>query len=78
VPDGTTLNVSRNLTIAPGAGFDVFTPGTVNVAKNVNVRSNAIFAPAARLVLSGLRRSRRATACRPMTPAPATSRPRAR
>ena len=44
VPDGTTLNVSRNLTIAPGACFDAFTLGTVNVAKNVSVGSNAIFA----------------------------------
>jgi hypothetical protein len=44
VPDGTTLNVSRNLTIAPGACFDAFTLGTVNVARNVSVGSNAIFA----------------------------------
>jgi hypothetical protein len=44
VAAGTTLNVTQNLTIAPGACLDAFTLGTVDVGGNVTVDSGAIFA----------------------------------
>jgi hypothetical protein len=44
VPAGTTLNVTGNLTIAPGACLDAFTLGTVTVGGNVTVDSGAILA----------------------------------
>lgn len=42
VPDGATLNVSGNLTIAPGACLDAFTRGTVTVGRNLLVGKGAI------------------------------------
>jgi hypothetical protein len=42
VPDGTTLSVGGNLTIAPGACLDAFTRGNVTVGGNLLVRKGAI------------------------------------
>ena len=42
VPDGQTLSVSGNLTIAPGACLDGFTRGTVTVGRNLLVGKGAI------------------------------------
>jgi len=44
VASGTTLTVSGNLTLAPGACLDAFTVGTVNVRGNVLVGKGAILA----------------------------------
>lgn len=44
VAKNTTLTVSRNLTIAPGACLDAFTLGTVTVGGNVKVGKGAILA----------------------------------
>jgi hypothetical protein len=42
VPDGATLAVSGNLTIAPGACFDAYTQGTVTVGGNLKVGNGAV------------------------------------
>ena len=42
VPDGTTLSVGGNLTVAPGACLDAFTRGNVTVGGNLLVRKGAI------------------------------------
>lgn len=44
VPDGATLNVSGNLTLAPGSCLDAFSLGTVHVAGNVLVKEGATLA----------------------------------
>jgi hypothetical protein len=43
VPDGATLHVFGNLTVAPGATFDAVTMGTVNIWGNVLVGKGATF-----------------------------------
>ena len=44
VASDTTLTVTGNLTIAPGACLDAFTMGTVHVYRNLNVLQGAILA----------------------------------
>lgn len=44
VNNGDTLNVSGNLTIAPGSCLDAFSTGTVNVGHNVAVGPGAVLA----------------------------------
>ncbi|MBV9582419.1 MAG: hypothetical protein JO057_27860 [Chloroflexi bacterium] len=44
VADGTTLNVSNNLTIAAGACLDAFSLGLVHVGQNVTVQNGATLA----------------------------------
>lgn len=44
VPEGATLNVTRNLTLAPGSCLDAFTVATVNVGGDIMVGSGAILA----------------------------------
>ena len=44
VNNGATLNVSGNLTVAPGACLDAFSTGTVHVGHNVSVDNGATLA----------------------------------
>jgi hypothetical protein len=44
VDNGATLNVSGNLTVAPGACLDAFSTGTVHVGHNVAVETGATLA----------------------------------